>query len=302
LAGGIGAAKFIEGFINVIDQDKLDIIVNTGDDIELFGLQICPDLDIITYTIANIVDKNKGWGIKDDTFICLKMLKNYYDIGWFNIGDKDLSTHIFRTDLYKKGLSKTEITKRICERLGVTANIIPMSNEKVETFIKTPKKLVHFEEFFIKYKNKPKILDITFQGISTSKPSENILKKIKSAGKIIICPSNPIVSIGTILSVPGIKNALNSVKEKIYAISPIIEGKAVKGPTKKFLEFFNIECSCLGVAKYYKSFLGNFIIDIKDRNYRSEIEKLGIKTYCHNTIMENLEKKKDLAKFLIDLL
>ncbi|MBY9005412.1 MAG: 2-phospho-L-lactate transferase [Candidatus Lokiarchaeota archaeon] len=301
LAGGIGAAKFIEGLMNIVDQEKLDIIVNTGDDIELFGLQICPDLDIITYTLANIVDKNKGWGFSDDTFNCLSSLKGYYNIGWFNLGDNDLATHIYRTDQYRRGFNKTEITKKICKKLGVTANLIPMCNEQVETIITIPKKKVHFEEYYIKYKFKPEILGVNFQGINNAKPSNSILRLIKSAAKIIICPSNPIVSIGTILSVQGIKDALTKVKEKVYGISPIVGGKAIKGPTEKFLRFYNVDSSCVGVAKHYKSFLGHFIIDKRDSKLKTKIEKLGIKTYCYDIVMKNLEKKKDLAQFLIKI-
>ena len=287
LAGGVGAARFIEGLINIVDQEKLDIIVNTGDDIELFGLYICPDIDIIIYTIANIVDKNKGWGISNDTFNCLHSLQNYYNINWFNLGDNDLATHIFRTEQYKRGFNKSEITKKICKKLGVSANIIPMCNEKVETYIDIAVKKVHFEEYFIKYKCKPEILGIDYRGISKAKPVEGVLKLIKSSKKIIICPSNPIASIGTILSIPQIKETLIKVKERVFGISPIVGGKAIKGPTEKFLRLFKIKCSCVGVADYYKSFLGHFIIDKRDNKVKSEIEKLGIKTYCFDTIMNN---------------
>ena len=160
LAGGIGAAKLIEGLAQVINPELLKIIVNTGDDIELFGLKICPDLDIITYTLANLVDKEKGWGFKDETFNCLNILKNYYDTGWFNAGDKDLATHIYRTDLFKQGFNKAEITNLICQNLGVKSHLIPMSNEPVETFITTPSGTMHFEEYFIKHQCKPEVLRI----------------------------------------------------------------------------------------------------------------------------------------------
>ncbi|MFX0023076.1 MAG: 2-phospho-L-lactate transferase [Candidatus Hermodarchaeota archaeon] len=301
LAGGVGAAKFIEGIAHVINPELLKIIVNTGDDIELFGLKICPDLDIITYTLANLVDKEKGWGFADESFNCLNILKKFYDTGWFNLGDKDLATHIYRTDLFNQGFNKTEITNMICKNLGVKSHLIPMSNEMVGTFITTPLGTIHFEEYFIKYQCKPEILNIEFRGIENANPIPIVLKYIKQAKKIIICPSNPIVSIGTILQVKGIKNALSKVKEKVYAISPIIQGATVKGPADKMLNFYNFEVSCIGVAKYYKDFLGHFIIDNKDCEYRNEIEDLGINIYCYDTLMINLEKKIELAKYVIDL-
>ena len=301
LAGGIGAAKLIEGIANVVDQESLKIIVNTGDDIELFGLKICPDLDIITYTLADVVDKEKGWGYQRDTFNCLNILKNYYDTGWFNAGDKDLATHIYRTDLFKKGLNKDQITKLISENLGIKAELIPMCNEPVETYIETPDDWLHFEEFFIKYRCKPEVLNIEFRGINDATPVEQIFEYIKKAKKIIICPSNPIVSIGTILGVKGIRKALSKVKNKIYGISPIIEGVTVKGPADKLMKSLGLEVSCVGVAEFYQDFLGHFIIDIKDHMLKPKIEELGIKCYCYDTLMTNLKKKVELARYLINL-
>jgi LPPG:FO 2-phospho-L-lactate transferase len=301
LAGGVGAAKLIEGLTHIVKPELLKIIVNTGDDIELFGLKICPDLDIITYTLANLVDKEKGWGFIDDTFNCLSILKNYYDTGWFNAGDKDLATHIFRTDLFKKGYSKAEITKLIIQNLGINAHIIPMCNEPVETYITTPLGIMHFEEYFIKHQSKPEVLKVEFKGIEKAKPVPGILEDIMKAKKIIICPSNPIVSVGTILQVNGIKAALSKVKEKVFAISPIIEGAPVKGPADNLMRSEGLEVSCLGVANFYKEFLGNFIIDYKDCQFKPEIEELGIKTYCYDTLMINLKKKIELAQYIINL-
>ncbi len=301
LAGGVGAAKFIEGLSNIINPELLKIIVNTGDDIELFGLNICPDLDIITYTLANLVDKEKGWGFIDESFNCLNILKKFYDTGWFNLGDKDLATHIYRTDLLKQGFKKSEVTNLICQNLGVKSQLIPMSNETIETYITTPLGSMHFEEYFIKHQCKPEILNIEFRGIEKATPIKNVLSYIERAKKVIICPSNPIVSIGTIIEVKGIKETLSKVKDKVFAISPIIAGAAVKGPADKMMESYGLDVSCLGVAHHYREFLGNFIIDNKDCKLKPEIEKLGITTYCYDTLMINLEKKIELAKFIINL-
>jgi len=301
LAGGVGAAKLIEGLAAIVNPELLKIIINTGDDIELFGLNICPDLDIITYTLANLVDKEKGWGIMNDTFNCLSILKEFFETGWFNAGDKDLATHIYRTNLFRRGFNKTQITQKICKKLGVKSHLIPMCNEPVETYIQTPTELMHFEEFFIKYNCEPEVLDVKFKGIDKATPIKEIFEYIEKARKIIICPSNPIVSIGTILQVKGIRESLSKVKNKVYAISPIIEGATVKGPADKLMKCIGLEVSCIGVAKFYQDFLGYFIIDSKDCFLKPEIESLGIKTYCYDTIMINLEKKRELAEFIIKL-
>jgi LPPG:FO 2-phospho-L-lactate transferase len=301
LAGGIGAAKLIEGLVKIIEPELLKIIVNTGDDIELFGLKICPDLDIITYTLADMVDKAKGWGFVDDTFNCLSSLKKFYDKGWFNLGDKDLATHIYRTDLFNQGYTKAQITEKICKNLGVKAHVIPMCNETVETFIKTPSEVMHFEEYFIKYQCKPEVVGVEFRGINEALPVKKTLDYIKNAKKIIICPSNPIVSIGTILQVKNIRESLIKVKKKIFGVSPIIEGTTIKGPADKLMKSVGLEVSSVGVANYYKDFLGHFIIDNKDCKLKPRIEKLGIEVYCYDTIMTNLNKKRALAHFLISL-
>jgi len=301
LAGGVGAAKFIQGLVRVVDPSKLKIIINTGDDIELFGLIICPDIDIITYSIAEVVDEEKGWGFENDTFNCLSILKNYYDYGWFNAGDKDLATHIYRTDLYRKGFTKAQITSKICKKLGVKSELIPMSNEPVATYIETPLGKMHFEEYYIKHNCKPEILDISFKGSEKANPVMGVIDYIKKAKKVIICPSNPIVSIGTILSVKEIKNTLSSVKDNVYAISPIVEGSAVKGPADKMLNFFGYEVSSVGVANFYKEIIGHFIIDYRDQSLKPRIEELGIKISCFDTLMTNIQKKENLARDIISL-
>jgi LPPG:FO 2-phospho-L-lactate transferase len=301
LAGGVGAAKLIRGLIEVFPQENIQIIVNTGDDIELFGLKICPDLDIITYTVAGVVDEDKGWGFKGETFSCLKILEQYYNIGWFNMGDKDSATHIFRTDLFSKGFSKSEITREICNKLGIKSEIIPMTDQWVETHIITSTGDIHFEEYFIKYRTEIDVKDVVFRNITNAKPVEGVLEKIESAKMVIVCPSNPIVSIDPILKVKGIRQSLTKVKRKVIAVSPLIQGAPVKGPTDKLMKALNLEVSALGVAKYYSDFIGHYVIDIRDEDIASEIEELGITPHIFDTLMVNLQKKIDLAKFIIDI-
>lgn len=301
LAGGVGAAKFLDGLSRVVDPERIVVIVNTGDDIDLFGLKISPDIDIITYTLANVIDGDKGWGYKEETFNSLKIFEKFYGIGWFNLGDKDLATHIFRTDLYNQGYSKSEITSIISKKLGVKSKIVPMCNEPVITKIETPLKIMHFEEYYIKYQCEPPIQGVFFDGIDKARPVDGLIMEIKKAERIIISPSNPIVSIGTILGVRGIKDALIEVREKVYGISPIIEGKTVKGPADKLLKFLGYEISSMAVAELYKEFLTHFIIDKKDSILKPNIEDLGLKCYVFDTLMDNIEKKKALAKFLMSL-
>ena len=262
LVGGVGAAKFIEGLVKVVKPEQLVIIINTGDDIELFGLKICPDIDIITYTLAGVVDPEKQWGFKNESFNALEILEGYYGFRWFNAGDKDLATHIYRTDLFNRGYNKAEITKIICEKLNVKSQLIPMSNEEVQTYITTPQKTMHFEEYFIKDRCESDVLDVEFRNIENAEPVEGVIDLISDAKKIIICPSNPIVSIGTILNIKGIKSALEKVKEKVYAISPIVQGAPIKGPADKLMRSIGLSVSCVGVALFYKDVVSHIVIGV----------------------------------------
>ncbi len=302
LAGGVGASKFIEGLVSVVKPELIKIIVNTGDDIELFGLKISPDLDIITYTLANVVDKEKGWGFASESFNCLNILEKYYDFKWFNAGDKDLATHIYRTDLFNKGLKKSEITKKICQKLGVKVELIPMCNESVETYIETPTGKIHFEEYFIKHRCQPEVLGVELKGVDKARPVEGALKSLEESKGIIFCPSNPIVSIGTILQVKGIKETLIKERNKVVGITPIVAGSTVKGPADKIMKGLGMEVSCVGVAKYYKDVLGHFVIDQKDSQLAPKLEKLGVRAYVFDTIMSSFEKKKALAQFVVDII
>ncbi len=301
LAGGVGGAKFVNGLMKVVSPDQLKVIVNTADDISLFGLEICPDLDIITYTMANCIDEEKGWGFVDESFNCLSILKKYYGFDWFNAGDKDLATHIYRTNLFKMGFTKAESTKKICEKLGIQSEIFPMCNEKVATIVNTDIGKIHFEEYYIRHKCEPKIIGFEFQGFNEAQPVKEVLSKVSNAKKIIIAPSNPIVSIGTILRVKGFTTALKENRDKVIAISPIIQGAAVKGPADKMLAHFGYEVSCIGVAKYYKELISHIIIDIRDSSLQSQIEQLGINVHCFDTLMINLDKKINLARAVVEL-
>jgi len=296
LAGGVGAARFLQGLRKVVPEENITVIVNTGDDIELHGLHISPDPDIILYTLANIVDEEKGWGIKGDTFYCLETLQKLGCETWFKLGDRDLATHIYRTNLLKQGYSLTEVTKNLCRLLKVKVRILPMTDDKVETKIITDKGAMHFQEYLVKRKAQDKVIKIIYENIEKAQPSKEVIESILKTEAVLICPSNPIVSIGTILSVKGIKEALVQTKAKIAAISPIIGGAPVKGPADKLMRGLGLEVSAYSVAYLYRDFLDIFILDNKDKTEKQKIEKLGITVFVTNTLMKSLKDKMILAK------
>lgn len=300
LAGGVGAARFLTGLLKLVPQEDLTIIVNTGDDIEFHGLHVSPDIDIVTYTLAGVINEEKGWGVKGDTFQCLEMLKGYNQEAWFSLGDRDLATSIFRTKLLKSGIPLSQITQRIAHELGLSLKILPMTDDRFETRILTDAGSLHFQEFLVKRGATDKVLGVEFVGVKEAKPAPGVIDALKNSDFIIICPSNPIVSIGTILSVKGVRDALKQAKAKKVAISPLIAGVPIKGPLDKLFLGLGYEVSGLSVAKLYSDFLDFFVIDTVDAQDKAEIEKLGLKVRITNTLMKNLESKIDLAKIVLE--
>jgi LPPG:FO 2-phospho-L-lactate transferase len=300
LAGGVGAAKLLVGIVKVLDPKELTVIVNTGDDIQLHGLNISPDLDIVAYSLAGIVDEEKGWGIKGDTFNALGSLKRFTANVWFNLGDKDLATHIFRTERLKKGKTLTEVTREICAALKLTAKILPMTDDKFETRIVTKEGTIHFEEYMVKRGAKDEVLGVDFFGAENATPAAGVLEAIQNAEQVIICPSNPIVSIGTILSIKGVRDALKQTSARTVGVSPIIGGLPVKGPADKLLRGLGREVSAFGVAELYTDFLDMFVIDVADASEKQRIERLGVKVKVANTLMRTLEDKVHLAKVVLN--
>jgi LPPG:FO 2-phospho-L-lactate transferase len=300
LAGGVGAAKFLTGLVKLVDAKDLSVVVNTGDDIELYGLHISPDLDIVTYTLAGIVDEAKGWGIKGDTFQCLEALRKMGGEAWFNLGDRDLATHMFRTSLLNKGWKLSEVTAEIAQALGLDVRILPMTNDKFETRIATPKGLVHFEEYYVKNGSRDEVLGVDFLGAQTAKPAFGVIESIMNADRVIVCPSNPIVSIGTILAVDGVREALRRTAAKKIAVSPLIGGLPVKGPADKLLRGFGLEVSAFAVAKLYADFLDTFVLDVADAADKTRIERLGIEVRVTPTLMRSFGDKVELARVALD--
>lgn len=283
-------------------QENITIIVNTGDDIELYGLHISPDPDIIMYTLAGIVDEEKGWGIQGDTFNCLDMIQKYGLETWFKLGDKDIATHIYRTQLLKNGFPLNEITKKLCKTLMLKTKILPMTNKKVAPQIITNAGKMHFEEYLVKRGAKDKVLDVIFESPESAYPAPGVIESIKNADGVIVCPSNPIVSIGPILTVKKIREALKETAANIVAISPIVGGAAIKGPADKLMRGLGLEVSAYSVAFLYRDFLDIFILDEVDRAEQKKIEKLGVKAITANTVMRSLEDKVELARLALETL
>jgi LPPG:FO 2-phospho-L-lactate transferase len=299
LAGGVGAARFLQGLVQVVPQEQITVIVNTGDDREFYGLHVSPDIDTVMYTLAGLVDEKHGWGIANDTHYTMQQLTQYGNEDWFTLGDRDLATHIHRTNLLRQGKTLSEITDELRRHLGLALRILPMSNQTIATHIQTPRGLIHFEEYFVKYHSADEVQDVIFIGADTARPAPGVLDAIKQAEAILIAPSNPIVSIGSILSVPGIHDALHEASGMVVAVSPIVGGAPIKGPADKLMKGMGREVSAVGVARCYRDFLDVMVIDERDADLVEAIEDLGIPTIVTNTIMTNLSAKMKLAQTVL---
>jgi len=301
LAGGVGASKLLLGLYDTMDPRDLTVIVNTGDDITLHGLKISPDLDIVTYTLAGIVDEAKGWGYRDETFHALKRLAEFGRASWFNLGDRDLATHIHRTAMLAEGKSLSDAAEAIRVAVGVKARILPMSDQAVPTMIATDEGELHFQEYLVKRRAEPVVRGIRFDAVDTADPANGVLEAIRDADRILVCPSNPLISIGPILAVRGVREALRARKKKVVAICPIVGGKSLKGPSDKMLAELGYEPSALGVAKLYADFTGTFVIDPADKAQTAGIRKLGLKVEIMPTVMTDRAQKRELARALLAL-
>ena len=301
LAGGVGAARFLQGLVQVVPQERLTVIVNTGDDREFYGLHVSPDIDIVMYTLAGIVDETRGWGIQDDTHHTMQQLTSYGNEDWFMLGDRDLATHIHRTHLLRQGRTLSEITDQMRNQFGLSLHILPMTDQSVSTHIQTPVGLLHFQEYMVKRKCADEVLDVVFVGANESHPAPGVLDAIKDAEAILLAPSNPIVSIGSILSIPGIHDALHEASGTVVAISPIVRGAPIKGPADKLMLGLKMEVSPAGVARCYRDFLDAMVIDMQDLHLLCTIEDLGIPAVATNTIMRDLASKKALASKVLEI-
>ena len=301
LAGGVGASKLLLGLYEVLNPRDLTIIVNTGDDIVLHGLKISPDLDIVTYTLAGVVDAVKGWGFRGETFHALKRLAVYGRPDWFNLGDRDLATHIHRTAMLAEGKPLSQVADAIRIALGVKSRILPMSDDPIPTIIESSQGPLHFQEYLVKGRAEPIVRGIRFAGARSARPAPGVLDAISGAGRILICPSNPLISIGPILAVPRVREELRLQREDVLAVCPIVGGKSLKGPSDKMLAQMGHEPTALGVAKLYADFTGTFVIDPADESQAAAISALGMKVAILPTVMKTRMQKRKLAGALLNL-
>jgi LPPG:FO 2-phospho-L-lactate transferase len=300
LAGGVGAARFLTGLAGVAAPESITAIVNTGDDEEFHGLYVCPDIDIVTYTLAGIVDPDQGWGIRGDSFACLSLLGKLGEPTWFNLGDQDFAVHIHRTHRRRQGWTLDRITEEIRTSFGIRERIVPMTNDRVATKVDTGAGLLPFQEYFVKRKTRDRVSGIVFEGIDESRPAPGVIESIMRAGVLVIAPSNPFVSIGPILSVPGIRDAVRSTDAAVAAISPIVHGAAIKGPAASMMADLHHEVSPLGIARLYRDVVDTMIIDLQDAHLKGAIEDLGMRAVVADTIMDSRERKMGLAASVVD--
>jgi len=299
LTGGTGGAKFVDGLRRVIPPGELTLIVNTGDDFEWWGLQISPDVDSITYVLADLLSKERGWGVQDDTFLCLERMKKMGQPAWFQIGDRDLALHLLRTQLVKQGKTLSEATAEIAGSLEIVQTILPMSNDRVETRVETPAGELSFQEYFVQRHYQDAVLSVRFRGAETAEPAPGVINAILSAEKVLLAPSNPVTSIGPILAVSAIREALRRTPAPIAAISPIIGGAAVTGPAGALMASCGLPVSLAGIAKAYEDFLDVLIADNRDCQEAEELQCSGLKVRCANTIMKTEHDGTELAKAVL---
>ncbi len=295
LAGGVGAAKFLEGVVQVVPPETVTAIVNTGDDMTLHGLRITPDMDIVTCTLADLIDRDQGWGIAGDTTECMTWMAKLGAPTWFKLGDRDLALHIYRTALLGQGMPLSAIADKFRRALGVATTLLPMSDQPVETYIRTPEGSMHFEEYFVQRRTQVEVLGVQFEGAESALPAPGVLDAIHHAEAVLIAPSNPIVSVGTILAVPGIRAALEATSARVVAISPIVGGAAIKGPAAPLMRALGYEVSALGVAHCYAGLLDAMVIDQLDKALADSIRDLGIDVTVTDTIMRGPAEKRALA-------
>ena len=300
LAGGTGAAKLLRGLARVTEPSRLFVVGNTGDDLDWWGLRVSPDLDSVAYALAGILDPQRGWGVTDDTFHCLEAMDRMGRATWFRLGDRDLATHLHRTLLLQAGGSLTDATRAIAERLGVTARLAPMSDDPVRTEIRTPQGWLGLEEFFVRERCLPDVLDVAYRGAERARPAPGVLDALDAAEAVVISCSNPVTSIGPILAVPGILGALERTPAPVVAVSPIVGGQAVSGPAGKLLAARGLEVSPLGVARAYRPWLDALVVDHRDGRYAPALGRDGVRAVIADALMPDAAAEARLARVVLD--
>ena len=297
LCGGVGAARFLEGVVRVVDPETVTAIVNVADDAEFHSLHVSPDIDTVLYTLGGIVDPGQGWGVQGDTHVVQDALSRLGRDTWFQLGDRDLATHIHRTALLREGVPLTEITARLARSLGVRVRVLPSSDERQATMVRTDDGWLAFQEYFVRRRQQDIVREVRFDGTGT--PAHGVIDAIAGASVVLLAPSNPIVSIGPILALAGLRSALSHTPAPIVAISPIVGGEALKGPAAAMLASLGHEVSPVGVARLYADFLDALVLDERDAALASRVESAGPRAIVAPTIMRDLAAKELLARVAI---
>ncbi|MGI8791715.1 MAG: 2-phospho-L-lactate transferase [Acidimicrobiales bacterium] len=303
LAGGVGAARMLAGLAAVVDPASITAVVNTGDDVDLHGLRICPDLDTVTYTLAGAISSERGWGLEDESWRVMEALGRYGGPTWFSLGDLDLGTHLYRTGRLREGAPLSTVTAEITESWGIQTRLLPMTDDEVETRVTTVDEgEIGFQEYFVGRQHNVAITGVRFEGAATAHPGPGVLGAIAEADGVLVCPSNPIVSIGPILAVPGLREAVQARRDRVVAVSPIVAGAALKGPADRMLTELGHEATAVGIARLYAPFASTLVVDEADSALAAAVEAEGIKCVVAPTIMADPEKAAALGRVVIDVL
>jgi LPPG:FO 2-phospho-L-lactate transferase len=299
LAGGTGAAKLVRGLATATDPGRLCVIGNTGDDLEWWGLHVSPDLDSVAYGLAGLLDPERGWGIREDTFHCRAAMDRLGRETWFQLGDRDLATHLCRTLLLREGASLTAATEHLARALGVRARLLPMTDDPVRTALRTPEGWLSLEEFFVRERCRPAVLEVAYRGAEAARPAPGVLEALTAAEAVVVACSNPITSIGPILAVPGVTSALGTTAAPVVAVSPIVGGAAVSGPAGTLLRARGLEVSPAGVATLYRPWLDALVLDHRDAGLAGDVAALGIRAVPAEILMPDTDAEARLARAVL---
>jgi LPPG:FO 2-phospho-L-lactate transferase len=300
LAGGVGAARLLSGLVRVVDPASITAIVNTADDVVLHGLHVSPDLDTVTYTLAGEINPDTGWGLRDETWQAMDTVRRYGGISWFNLGDRDLGTHLYRTQRLREGATLTQATAEIVAAWGLRLRVLPVTDDRLETRVTVEGEgEIGFQEYFVQRRHDVAVTDVRFDGADTAEPGPAVLDAITTAERVVVCPSNPIVSIGPLLAVAGVRDAVESRRDDTIAVSPIVAGAALKGPADRLLRELGHESSVVGVARLYAPLAATLVVDETDAQLASAVEREGMRCVVAPTIMRGPTEADALARTVL---
>ncbi|HEV8472120.1 MAG TPA: 2-phospho-L-lactate transferase [Methylomirabilota bacterium] len=300
LAGGTGAAKLLRGLTTCVPARNLTVIGNTGDDTEVWGLHVSPDLDTVTYALAGLLDVTRGWGLADETFRCLQAMAAHGAPTWFSLGDRDLATHLVRTQSLREGRPLSAVTAALARALGVETRILPMSDDTVRTMIRTPGGRLTFQEYFVRDKALVEVLDVEYAGAATARPAPGVVEAIRDADLVVVCPSNPVTSVGPILAVPGIRDALAATRATAVGVSPIVGGAAVSGPAAALMRARGLDVSPAGVADAYAPWLRRLLVDARDGGCADALRARGVTAVVADVMMTDRARETALARRVLE--